>query len=158
MEQIKAGPGAQPPGRHSSFRVLWVLIISILPHAFVFTSSLSTVSQAAPRTYLPADGVQGFNRLPHVLSHVESINDRVDFEGHSVIATPFPQFLKVLHVVDFSLAAANEDVDLLVEAVAGDGEDVQIFTCGKTIIVKHLPQGTRPLQLVLPPCDTTYLA
>lgn len=61
-------------------------------------------------------------------------------------------------MVPFPLTTADEDVDLLVEAVAGDGEDVQILTCGKTVTVKRPSPGTRPLPPFLSPRDKTYLA
>lgn len=87
--------------------------------------------KSALGTYFPADRVQRFNLFIHVLFHVKTINDRIDFESHSVIPTPHPQFLKIFHMVLLSLTPSNKDIDLLIEAVTGDGKNVQIFTCRK---------------------------
>lgn len=77
--------------------------------------------------HLPADGVQLLNVLPHVLVHVEAVDDGVDLEGHAVVPAPPLQLPQVLHVVDLALATADQDVDVFVEAVAGDGQDVQVL-------------------------------
>lgn len=83
---------------------------------------------AVPQTYLPAHRVQCFDLFVHVLIHVEAVDHRVDLEGHSVLPAPRSQLLQVFHVVLLPLTTANEDIDLLIKAVAGNGKDVQIFT------------------------------
>jgi hypothetical protein len=77
--------------------------------------------------YLPAHRAQGLDVFIHVFVHVEAINDRVDLESHLVIPAPPPQLLKVFHMVLFSLTTANQSINLLIEAVAGDSKNVQIL-------------------------------
>lgn len=128
VRELEEGPRTWFPGRLGRSRVLshpgtLGFSVKVCPEHF-----LNYPPQKGPGTYLPADRIQGFNGLPHILVHVESINDRIYLEGHSVISTPRPQFLKIFHMVLLSLTTADEDIDLFIEAVTGDGEDVQILT------------------------------
>lgn len=93
------------------------------------------VKQAAVWIYLPADRVQGLDVFVHVFIHIEAIDDRVDLESHLVVSAPLPQLLKVFHVVLFPLTPANENIDVLIEAVTGDGKNVQIVTCRKRMVM-----------------------
>lgn len=85
--------------------------------------------------YLPADRAQGLDMFIHVFIHIEAIDDRVDLESYLVVSAPLPQFLKVFHVVLFPLTTANENIDVLIEAVTGDGKNVQIVTCKERMMM-----------------------
>ena len=124
------------PSWLSESRVLCILIIFGVPEANLSWRFTSLQSQKQCGLYLPADGVQSVYLFLHILVHVESIDDWVYLEGHSVFLTPCPQFLKIFHVVLLSLTTADKDIDLLIKAVTGDGENVQIFTWRKTITVR----------------------
>ena len=124
------------PSWLSESRALCILIIFGVPEANLSWTLTALQSQKQCGWYLPADGVERGYLFLHILVHVESIDDWVYLEGHSVFLTPCPQFLEIFHVVLLSLTTANKDIDLLVKAVTGDGENVQIFTWGKTITVR----------------------
>lgn len=81
-----------------------------------------------PCVHLPADRVQHFDVVPHVLVHVERVDHRVDFERHFVGRAPVVDLVKVIDVALLALNSADQLVGVLVETVAGDGQDVQIVT------------------------------
>lgn len=127
-----AGPGPRPPAGPTGSALPGSLSLLTsgghsLPTSLVFKLP---PAGAAPCTCLPADGVQRSDLVPHVLVHVETIDDGIDLEGHFVVPTPAPQFLEILHVVELALTPADKDIDLLVEAITGDGKYIQIFTWG----------------------------
>lgn len=80
------------------------------------------------RSHLPAHRVQLGDVLRHVLVHVEGVDDGVDLESHLILLAPAADFVEVLQVALPALSSANQLVGGLVEAVARDGQDVQILT------------------------------
>lgn len=90
------------------------------------------------RIYLPADRTQILDVFIHVFVHVEAINDGINLESHLVISAPLPQLLKVFHVVLLSLTPANENINILIEAVTGDSKNVQEVTCRKMIMITKI--------------------
>lgn len=86
------------------------------------------VRVARPCAHLPADRVQRFDVLLHVLVQVEGVDHRVDFERHFVLRAPAADLVKVLDVALLPLSSADQLIGVFTETVAGDGQDVQIVT------------------------------
>lgn len=74
----------------------------------------------------PAEGPQAGEDGVHVFGVVEAADDCVELEFDSEFAAPGGDLEEFVDVV--AAASADGDVGLLVEGVAGDGEDVDVFS------------------------------
>lgn len=75
-------------------------------------------------TYLPAHWVKAINGFCHVFINVESVDNRVNLEGHLVLLAPAADLVEVVEVAFPALSPADQLVGFLIETVTRDGQDV----------------------------------
>lgn len=78
---------------------------------------------------LPAYRVEFGDVFSHVFIHIEGVDHRVNFECHFVLPAPLTDLAEVVQVALPTLGSANSLVGVLVKAVTGNGQNVQVFAC-----------------------------